>query len=86
VIRFAIGRRHVTMTDRDEQPVIGSLQSAHNADSVRLPAISSGRVAACITSGSARFLACQVIGFLGMGGVLAVGSCLSPSDWHGDWN
>jgi hypothetical protein len=30
VIRFAIGRRQVTMTDRGEQPVIGSLQSAHN--------------------------------------------------------
>jgi hypothetical protein len=32
VIRFAIDRRQVTMTDCDEQPVIGSLQSAHNAD------------------------------------------------------
>jgi hypothetical protein len=32
VIRFAIGRRQVTMTDRDEQPVIGSLQSAPNAE------------------------------------------------------
>jgi hypothetical protein len=27
VIRFAIGRRQVTMTDRDEQSVTGSLQS-----------------------------------------------------------
>ena len=34
VIRFAIGRRQVTMTDRDEQPVIGSLQSALPANSV----------------------------------------------------
>jgi hypothetical protein len=33
VIRFAIGRRPVTMTDRDEQSVIRSLQSAHNAES-----------------------------------------------------
>jgi hypothetical protein len=32
VIRFAIGRRQVPMTDCDEQPVIGSLQSAPNAD------------------------------------------------------
>jgi hypothetical protein len=32
VIRFAIGRRQVPMTDRGEQPVIGSLQSAHNAE------------------------------------------------------
>ena len=30
VTRFAIGRRQVTMTDRDEQSVIRSLQSAHN--------------------------------------------------------
>jgi hypothetical protein len=34
VIRFAIGRRQVAMTDRDEQPVIGSLQSALPANSV----------------------------------------------------
>jgi hypothetical protein len=30
VIRFAIGRRQVTMTDCDEQSVIRLLQSAHN--------------------------------------------------------
>jgi len=34
VIRFAIGRRQLTMTDCDEQSVIGSLQSAHIADFV----------------------------------------------------
>jgi hypothetical protein len=33
VIRFAIGRRQVTMTDRDEQFVIRSLQSALPAES-----------------------------------------------------
>jgi hypothetical protein len=32
VIRSAIGRRQVTMTDCDKQPVIGSLQSAPNAE------------------------------------------------------
>jgi hypothetical protein len=32
VIRFAIGRRQVTMTDCDEQSVIRSLQYAHIAD------------------------------------------------------
>jgi hypothetical protein len=32
VIRFAIGRRQLTMTDCDEQFVIGSLQSAHIAE------------------------------------------------------
>ena len=31
VTRFAIGRRQLTMTDCDEQFVIGSLQSAHIA-------------------------------------------------------
>jgi len=30
VIRFAIGRRQVTTTGRDEQSVIRSLQYAHN--------------------------------------------------------
>jgi hypothetical protein len=44
VIRFAIGRRQPTMTDRDEQLVIGSLQSAHIADSVRLVAVPSARI------------------------------------------
>jgi hypothetical protein len=32
VIHFAVGRRQVTMTDCDEQPVIGWLQSAHIAE------------------------------------------------------
>ena len=32
VIHSAIGRWHVTMTDRNEQSVINSLQSAHIAD------------------------------------------------------
>ena len=32
----AIGRRHVAITDRDEQHVTNQLQSAHNADSARL--------------------------------------------------
>jgi hypothetical protein len=32
VIHFALGRRQVTMTDRNEQSVINSLQSAHIAD------------------------------------------------------
>jgi hypothetical protein len=36
VIRSAIGRWQVTITNRDEQSVIGSLQSAHNAESARL--------------------------------------------------
>jgi hypothetical protein len=54
VIRFAIGRRQVTMTDCDEQSVIRSLQSAHNADSARPPPDMFARASARITAGSVR--------------------------------
>jgi hypothetical protein len=37
-IRFAIGRRQATMTDRDEQSVIRSLQSAHNESALPVDA------------------------------------------------
>ena len=53
VIYFAIGRRQVTMTDRDEQPVIGSLQSAHNAHSARWVGLLVNAVSMRRLSGSA---------------------------------
>jgi hypothetical protein len=64
----------VTTTDCDEQSVIRSLQSAHIAESVRLPAAPSARAAVRISAGSGRLGGGRAIGLLAVGRTLAQGS------------
>ena len=54
VIHFATGRRQVTATDCNEQSVISSLQSAHNADLARIIAAAFAVAVACRSPGSVR--------------------------------
>src|SRR5215472_7558871 len=54
------------------------------ADSGAVAIMPSGRLAARIGSGSARFLSCQLVGSLSMGGCRRRGgSAWALEDWHG---